>query len=61
VAPSGLILISADPEQDYADSIAANPAAGFLCTSASSAAAIRALLGSCDGDRLDPLSAPGER
>ena len=50
--------ISADTEQDYADLIAASPAAGFLCTSALSAAAIRALLGSRDGDPLDPLSVP---
>ncbi|MDB6002955.1 MAG: putative transcriptional regulator [Rhizobacter sp.] len=61
VAPSGLILISAHTEQDYADLIAASPAAGFLCKSALSADAIRDLLGPYDGDPPDPLSGPRGR
>lgn len=42
--PSPVILISAHAEQDFADMIATNPAAGFLAKSALSPAAIRELL-----------------
>jgi CheY-like chemotaxis protein len=61
VAPSSMILISAQTEADYADLIAASPAAGFLSKTALSAGAIRDLLGPHDGDSLDPLSAPSGR
>jgi DNA-binding NarL/FixJ family response regulator len=60
VAPSQLILISAQAEQDYAELIAASPAAGFLCKTALSAGAIRALLGAHDGETDDPPSRPHE-
>jgi hypothetical protein len=40
-----MILISANTEPDYADLIAASPAAGFLSKTALSADAIRDLLG----------------
>jgi len=58
VPPSSLILISAHGEQDYADLIAASPAAGFVSKSALSADALRVLLGTGDGDLRDPLSRP---
>jgi DNA-binding NarL/FixJ family response regulator len=45
VPPSSMILISANTEPDYADLIAASPAAGFLSKTALSADAIRDLLG----------------
>jgi DNA-binding NarL/FixJ family response regulator len=45
VAPSSLILISAQAESDYDDLIAASPAVGFLSKTALSADAIRGLLG----------------
>jgi DNA-binding NarL/FixJ family response regulator len=48
--PSSVILISADAEEDFADLIAASPAAGFLCKSNLSARAIREVLGGT-GDR----------
>jgi CheY-like chemotaxis protein len=60
-APSPLILISAQAEQDYADLIAASPATGFLSKTALSADAIRALLGPPEGDRLDPPGGPPGR
>jgi len=49
VAPSRLILISTHAEDDYAELVAASPAAGFLSKTALSAAAVRDLLGR-DGD-----------
>jgi hypothetical protein len=58
VAPSRLILISAQAEQDYADLIAASPVAGFLSKTALSAHAIRNLLRPQDGDPLDAPSGP---
>ena len=61
VAPSSMILISAQTEPDYADLIAASPAAGFLSKAALSAFAILDLLGPLDGDSLDPRSAPRGR
>ena len=45
VAAARLILISTHAEDDYAELIAASPAAGFLPKTALSAAAIRGLLG----------------
>ncbi len=48
--PSSVILISADAEEDFADLIAASPAAGLLCKSNLSARAIREVLGGT-GDR----------
>jgi DNA-binding NarL/FixJ family response regulator len=47
-APSRIILISTQAEQDYGGLIEASPAIGFLAKTALSAAAIRHLL---DGDR----------
>jgi CheY-like chemotaxis protein len=44
-APPRVILISTHAEQDYAELIAASPAAGFLAKTALSAIAIRDLLG----------------
>jgi DNA-binding NarL/FixJ family response regulator len=58
VAPSHLILISAQAEQDYADLIAASPAAGFLSKTALSADAIRDVLGPPAVDPLDPPRGP---
>ena len=43
--PSAVILISTHAEEDYADLIAASPAAGFLPKTRLSAGAIRDLLG----------------
>ena len=45
LAPSVVILISTHAEADYADLIAASPAAGFLPKTRLSAGAIRDLLG----------------
>jgi DNA-binding NarL/FixJ family response regulator len=45
IAAARLILISTHAEDDYAELIAASPAAGFLPKTALSAAAIRGLLG----------------
>jgi DNA-binding NarL/FixJ family response regulator len=45
LAPSVVILISTHAEQDYADLVAASPAAGFLPKTRLSAGAIRDLLG----------------
>lgn len=45
LAPSAVILTSTHAEEDYADLIAASPAAGFLPKTRLSAAAIRDLLG----------------
>jgi two-component system, NarL family, nitrate/nitrite response regulator NarL len=50
VAAARMILISTHAEDDYAELIAASPAAGFLPKTALSAAAIRALLGRHEGD-----------
>jgi DNA-binding NarL/FixJ family response regulator len=58
VTSSQLILVSAEAEQDYADLIAASPAAGFLSKTALSADAIRGLLGPHDGRTLDPPREP---
>jgi DNA-binding NarL/FixJ family response regulator len=52
-----LILISTHVEEDYAELIAASPAAGFLSKSTLSADAIRDLL-ERDGDGADPASGP---
>jgi DNA-binding NarL/FixJ family response regulator len=49
VAAARMILISTHAEDDYAELIAASPAAGFLPKTALSAAAIRALLGRHEG------------
>jgi DNA-binding NarL/FixJ family response regulator len=49
LAAARVILISTHDEQDFAELIAASPAAGFLPKSALSASAIRALL-ACRGD-----------
>jgi DNA-binding NarL/FixJ family response regulator len=58
-APLRMILVSTHAEQDYADLIAASPAIGFIPKSVLSAAAIRALLGSPDGDEPGtPVSEP---
>ncbi|MFF1611363.1 response regulator transcription factor [Amycolatopsis sp. NPDC058278] len=45
IAAARLILISTHAEDDYAELIAASPAAGFLPKTALSAAAIRGMLG----------------
>ena len=45
LAPPAVILISTHAEEDYADLIAASPAAGFLPKTRLSAGAIRDLLG----------------
>lgn len=55
-APSRLILISTHAEEDYAELIAASPAAGFLSKTKLSAGAIRGLLGR-HGDG-GPVSGP---
>jgi CheY-like chemotaxis protein len=53
VAASRLILISTHAEEDYAELIAASPAAGFLSKTELSAGAIRDLLGyQEDSDRV---------
>lgn len=44
LAPSRIILISSHAEEDYADLIAASPAAGFLSKTRMSAGAVRDLL-----------------
>jgi DNA-binding NarL/FixJ family response regulator len=49
VAAARMILISTHAEDDYAELIAASPAAGFLPKTALSAAAIRGLLGRQEG------------
>lgn len=49
VSAARLILISTHAEEDYAELIAASPAAGFLPKTALSAAAIRGLLGRHEG------------
>jgi DNA-binding NarL/FixJ family response regulator len=46
LAPSTVILISTHAEEDYAELIAASPAAGFLPKARPSAGAVRDLLGS---------------
>jgi DNA-binding NarL/FixJ family response regulator len=46
--PAPVILISTHAEQDFAELIAASPAAGFLCKSVLSPGAIRDLLGGRD-------------
>jgi DNA-binding NarL/FixJ family response regulator len=46
LAPSTVILISTHAEEDYAELIAASPAAGFLPKARLSAGAVRDLLGS---------------
>ncbi|MCW2616964.1 MAG: putative transcriptional regulator [Modestobacter sp.] len=57
-----MILISTHAEQDYADLIAASPAAGFLSKSTLSADAIRGLLETgTDGDSAGSVSGPGGR
>ena len=48
--PAPVILISTHAEQDFAELIAASPAAGFLCKSVLSPGAIRDLLGGRDDD-----------
>ena len=48
LAPSTVILISTHAEEDYAELIAASPAAGFLPKARLSAGAVRDLLGSSD-------------
>jgi len=48
--PLRVILISTYAEEDFADLITANPAAGFLCKSDLSARAIRDLLGNTGDD-----------
>jgi DNA-binding NarL/FixJ family response regulator len=56
------ILISTHAEQDFADLIAASPAAGFLSKSTLSADAIRGVLGlGSDGDSPDPVDGPRSR
>ena len=56
VAAARLILISTHAEEDYAELIAASPAAGFLSKTALGAGAIRDLLGRhANGD---PVSGP---
>jgi CheY-like chemotaxis protein len=60
VPASSLVLISAQAEQDYADLIAASPAAGFLSKSTLSADALHELLGVGDGDCREPLHRPPE-
>ncbi len=45
LAPPAVILISTHAEEDYAELIAASPAAGFLSKTKLSAGAIRDLLG----------------
>jgi DNA-binding NarL/FixJ family response regulator len=53
--PSSVILTSTYAEEDFADLIAASPAAGFLSKSNLSARAIREILGSTgDAARTDP-------
>jgi DNA-binding NarL/FixJ family response regulator len=49
VAAARMILISTHAEDDYAELIAASPAAGFLPKTALSVAAIRGLLGRQEG------------
>jgi CheY-like chemotaxis protein len=59
-APSRIILISTQAEQDYADLIEASPAVGFLAKTALSAAAIRHLLEGRDAGAgpVGPVSGP---
>jgi CheY-like chemotaxis protein len=53
--PSSVILISTYAEEDFADLIAASPAAGFLSKSNLSARAIREILGATgDAARTEP-------
>jgi DNA-binding NarL/FixJ family response regulator len=59
-AASRVILISTHADDDFADLIAASPAAGFLSKVDLSASAIRDLLAS-DRDRGDPVSGPPGR
>jgi two-component system, NarL family, nitrate/nitrite response regulator NarL len=60
--PSSVILISTCAQEDFAELIAASPAAGFLCKSHLSARAIREILaGTGDGGRPEPPSAPPGR
>jgi DNA-binding NarL/FixJ family response regulator len=60
--PSTVILISACAEEEFADLIAASPAAGFLSKSHLSARAIREILGSTgDGDHPEPPRPPPGR
>ena len=49
-----VLLISAYPESDFSDMIADSPAVGFLPKPELSAARIRALLGTDDGDEPPP-------
>jgi DNA-binding NarL/FixJ family response regulator len=59
VDPSRVILISAHSGRDYADLIAATPAAGFLPKSNLSGGAIRDLLGQRgDGQAAAPVREP---
>ena len=53
-SPSDVILISTHAEEDFADLIAANPAAGFISKSELSARAVHGLLDRADG--RDPLT-----
>ncbi|MEU6665907.1 response regulator transcription factor [Streptomyces sp. NPDC046727] len=48
-----VILISSHAEEDYADLIAASPAVGYLCKTALSGDAIRALLAGTDDRHPD--------
>jgi DNA-binding NarL/FixJ family response regulator len=62
LAPSRVILISMYAEEDYADLIAASPAAGFLPKTTLSAGAIRDLLGpEGDGNLAGPVGGPRGR
>jgi CheY-like chemotaxis protein len=58
LAPSRMILISSHAEEDYADLIAASPAAGFLSKTRMSADAVRDLLQLRGDGEPDPVSGP---
>jgi DNA-binding NarL/FixJ family response regulator len=60
VAAARLILISTHAEDDYAELIAASPAAGFLPKTALSAAAIRDLLDSQEGSQEGSQDGDGQ-
>jgi len=60
IAAARLILISTHAEEDYAELIAASPAAGFLPKTALSAAAIRDLLDGQEGSQEGSQEGDGQ-
>ncbi|WP_225823832.1 response regulator [Streptomyces naphthomycinicus] len=56
-APFSVILISSHAEEDFADLIGASPAVGYLCKTALSGDAVRAMLAEAAGrHREDPVN-----